>query len=88
MSRTKPEEELYDLKSDPYEINNLAAAESAELQRVRQEMSAALDQWIKDTGDLGAVPERELIRRGVVRDVLSAEYDARVKLHPDAPPVP
>jgi uncharacterized sulfatase len=88
MSRTKPEEELYDLESDPYEINNLAMAESAELQRVRREMSAALDEWMKDTGDLGAVPERELIRRGVVRDVLSTEYDARVKLHPDAPPVP
>lgn len=88
MSRTKPEEELYDLESDPYEINNLALAESAELQRVRHEMSASLDQWIKDTGDLGAVPELELIRRGVVRDVLATEYDARVKLHPKTPPVP
>ena len=88
MSRTKPEEELYDLERDPYEINNFASAESAELQRVRQEMSAALDQWINDTRDLGATPEKELIRKGIVRDVLSTEYEDRVKLHPNTPPVP
>ena len=37
---------------------------------------------------LGEVPEKELIKRGLVRDVLSTEYDARVKLHPKTPPVP
>jgi arylsulfatase A-like enzyme len=88
MSRTKPEEELYDLENDPYEIHNLAASESAELRRIKKEMSAALDEWIKATGDLGAVTEKELIRRGIVRDVLSTEYEARRKLHPDTPPVP
>jgi hypothetical protein len=40
------------------------------------------------TKDLGGVPEKELIARGLVRDVLSTEYDARVKLHPKTPPVP
>jgi hypothetical protein len=34
------------------------------------------------------VPEKELIKRGLVKDVLSTEYDARVKLHPKTPPVP
>lgn len=87
-SRTKPKEELYDLDKDPHEINNLAGAESAELQKVRKEMSAALDKWIVDTKDLGEVPEKELITRGIVKDVLSTEYDARVKLHPKTPPVP
>jgi arylsulfatase A-like enzyme len=88
MSRTKPKEELYDLEKDPYEINNLADAESVEIQNVKKEMSAALDKWIIDTKDLGEVPEKELIKRGLVRDVLSTEYDARVKLHPKTPPVP
>jgi arylsulfatase A-like enzyme len=88
MSRTKPREELYDLENDPFEINNLATSESAELQQVLKEMSAALDQWIVDTKDLGEVPEKELITRGIVKDVLSTEYDARVKLHPKTPPVP
>jgi N-sulfoglucosamine sulfohydrolase len=87
-TRTKPKEELYDLERDPYEINNLANAESAEIQKVRKEMSDALDKWIKDTKDLGEVPEKELIKRGLVKDVLTTEYDARVKLHPTTPPVP
>jgi N-sulfoglucosamine sulfohydrolase len=88
MSRTKPKEELYDLERDPYEINNLATAESVEIQKVRKEMSDALDKWVVDTKDLGEVPEKELIKRGTVRDLLSSEYDARVKLHPKTPPVP
>jgi hypothetical protein len=88
MSRTKPKEELYDLETDPYEINNIAEAESVLIQTTRKEMSDALDQWIKDTKDLGEVPEKELIKQGLVRDVLSTEYDARVKLHPKTPPVP
>lgn len=87
-TRAKPKEELYDLEKDPYEINNLASAESVELQKVRKDMSDALDKWIKDTNDLGEVPEKELIKRGIVKDVLSTEYDARVKLHPTTPPVP
>ena len=86
FARTKPKDELYDLDTDPHEIKNLA--ESAEHQAVLKEMRAALDQWIMDTMDLGEVPEKELIKRGVVRDVLSSEYDARVKLHPKTPPVP
>jgi uncharacterized sulfatase len=88
MAREKPREELYDLEADPYEVNNLADAESVLLQKVKKEMSDALDQWIKDTKDLGEVPEKELIKRGIVRDLLSKEYDARVKLHPKTPPVP
>lgn len=87
-ARTKPKEELYDLDTDPYEVNNLAGAESALLRKVRKEMSAALDKWVIDTNDLGEVPEKELIKRGIVKDVLSTEYDARVKLHPKTPPVP
>ena len=51
-------------------------------------MRGALDKWIADTKDLGAIPERELIAKGLVRDVLSTEYEARVKLHPKGPPVP
>lgn len=88
MSRTKPKEELYDLETDPFEINNLADAESVRLQGIKKEMSAALDKWMSDTKDLGHIPEKELIKRGIVKDVLSTEYAERVKLHPKTPPVP
>ncbi len=57
----RPVEELYDTHADPYEINNLAHAPAyaADLARLR----AALDQWCNDAGDLGRVPEAEMVRR-------------------------
>ena len=53
-----------------------------------KEMRAELDQWIVKTKDLGEVPERESITRGVVKNVLDGEYEARIKLHPKTSPVP
>jgi uncharacterized sulfatase len=70
----KPAEELYDLNSDPHEIRNLA--ESPAHQAVLNDLRAALGQWIQETHDLGAVPESELIKRGLVKD-LSAAYAER-----------
>jgi uncharacterized sulfatase len=54
----KPLEELYDTEADPFELNNLVLdPESADtLQRLR----TALDTWMVDIRDLGAVPEMEL----------------------------
>ena len=57
MAPRRPDEELYDLRSDPYEINNLAA--SPNHQETLKEMRAILDKWIKDTGDQGQFPEKE-----------------------------
>ncbi|TWT42827.1 Arylsulfatase [Thalassoglobus neptunius] len=51
FSETRPEEELYDLAKDPWELNNLA--DSAEYQSQLREMSGLLDQWIEETGDHG-----------------------------------
>ncbi len=86
FARTKPPEELYDTRTDPHEVRNLAA-DAAHAETLRT-MRAALDRWMADTKDLGATPERELIAKGLVRDVLSTEYEARLKLHPKGPPVP
>jgi N-sulfoglucosamine sulfohydrolase len=80
FSKTKPPEELYDLERDPHEINNLA--NSSRHQHKLRELRSALDGWIAETGDLGAVPETELIAWGLVADKLS-EYQARVKPLPE-----
>lgn len=85
-SRTKPKEELYDLVSDPHEVKNLAG-DPAQAKRLA-DFRTKLASWIVDTKDLGEVPERELIARGLVKDVLSGEYAERVKLHPAGSPVP
>ena len=56
-ARTRPEEELYDLSDDPFEINNLAGIEQhAEL---LEQMREDLLYWIVETGDKGMVPETE-----------------------------
>ena len=59
--KTKPVEELYDIVADPHEVDNLA--ESPEHLEVLKKMRAVLEDWIKDTGDLGGIPEDELIER-------------------------
>jgi len=61
---TKPAEELYDLEVDPDEVNNLADNPEHEARLV--ELRAALDQWTKKYGDMGAIPEEELLSRGVL----------------------
>ncbi|MDH3583339.1 MAG: sulfatase-like hydrolase/transferase [Phycisphaerae bacterium] len=54
----KPNEELYDLKTDPHEIRNLAddPAHAPHLGRLRR---AHLD-WVLETRDLGLIPEPEI----------------------------
>ena len=47
----RPKEELYDLRNDPYEINNLAGDPKFKKQLDR--FSKRLDTWIKRTGDKG-----------------------------------
>ena len=86
FARTKPKEELYDLETDPFEVKNLA--DDPKLGDVKKAMSAVLEKWIVDTKDLGEVPEKELIERKIVKNVLATEYEARIKLHPKTPPVP
>lgn len=55
--KTRPEEELYDLSSDVFEVSNLAGdpAYAEILQQFREDLTA----WIEETGDLGMDPERE-----------------------------
>lgn len=86
MAPEKPPEELYDLTTDPYEINNLA--KSAQHQNVLKRMRSVLDKWQKDTKDLGLVPEpelRERMRPGgkwqrVAQPVVTALPNGKVKL--------
>ena len=60
VSSTKPAEELYELSSDPHEVVN--RIDDSGLVVVRDELRAALDAWIERTGDLGMLPEGEMVR--------------------------
>lgn len=57
----KPVEELYDTTTDPHEIRNLASMPEHRGTLVR--MREAHEQWKKETGDLGLIPEPELQER-------------------------
>ena len=55
---TRPAEELYDLKADPWELTNLATAPKHA--DTLKQLRADLDAWMKDQGDEGLKTERAL----------------------------
>ena len=57
MKQTRPPEELYHLKSDPFETNNLAS--DPDYDTVRGELAGQLDTWMAETGDMGDIPETD-----------------------------
>jgi N-sulfoglucosamine sulfohydrolase len=59
--KSKPAEELFDTHEDPHELNNLAS--DPKYADKLAELSGALDDWIAEVGDLGEVPEIELVDR-------------------------
>jgi len=71
---TKPVEELYDTAADPHQVRNLAAdpKHKAVLERMRAECAA----WMKNTHDLGLLPEYEIHRRAAGTTPWAAARDA------------
>jgi uncharacterized sulfatase len=61
MAERKPVEELYDLKTDPHEIRNLA--EYPTYEGILLEMRRVHQQWTFETRDLGLIPEPEIMQR-------------------------
>ncbi|MEO0475039.1 MAG: sulfatase [Planctomycetota bacterium] len=62
--KERPAEEFYDSQADPWETRNLIDA--PEHQERIKAMRAKLDEWIKDTGDLGFVlPETKLVKEHI-----------------------
>jgi arylsulfatase A-like enzyme len=53
----RPKEELFDVKSDPYEINNLA--DDPAFASKLKELRGRLDTWMEETNDKGRVAESE-----------------------------
>jgi len=56
----RPLEELYDIKKDPFEMNNLAS--EPEMVSVKNELSDALNQWMQKVGDYGVTDEVQMVR--------------------------
>ena len=61
MYRRRPAEELYDLRTDPYELNNIAADPAN--RKLMDELGGKLDAWMKQQGDLGNETEMKARQR-------------------------
>lgn len=72
-----PDEELYDLESDPFEIHNLAKSDDPAHEAKLKELRAVLEKWIKDTDDQGRIPEPPGTRTGQNAAAAAAEAAAR-----------
>ncbi|TWT96232.1 sulfatase family protein [Neorhodopirellula pilleata] len=73
MSSTRPEEELYDLRTDPNEMVNLATEPSYHATLIA--LRAQLDDWIKRTGDKGEFDESETVDLAAVKAEKWAAYE-------------
>ena len=51
MAATKPDEELYDLRKDPYEVRNVA--DDPDYAEVKKELRGTLDAWRRTIDDEG-----------------------------------
>lgn len=74
-------EELYDLRTDAHCVRN--RIDDPALADVRRRMAQSLEEWMASIRDLGAVPERELIARGLVEDRVAYYRDWMKPLSPE-----
>ncbi len=61
MAYSRPPEELYDVKADPFQTNNLA--DDPKLKQILDALRARHNQWTLETGDMGHLNESEMIEQ-------------------------
>ena len=61
MWGTKPIEELYNLKTDPFELNNVAF--NTENKELKDSLSKVIHEWARKNPDTGLFPEAEYMMR-------------------------
>lgn len=72
---SRPPEELYDVKADPFQIKNLV--NDPELKNVLADMRKRHEEWTRETGDMGHMNEPEMINQmwpGGVQPVTDIPY--------------
>lgn len=73
---TRPEVEFYDLKKDPWEMNNLAGKKKY-AKKIAQ-MRSELEKWMEQQGDTGADMDREYHNRAEIVQQKLAKHDKAV----------
>ena len=77
MAKTRPPEELYDLRHDPHELKNLAG--QPEHRTTLQELRQSVDEWIKASGDLGQIDEEKTVDLKKVMEEKRVWYERTMK---------
>ena len=67
MGQPRPFEELYDIKTDPHETQNLA--DNSSLKGVKSRLAGELKKWILQTSDSGFLTEPDMHRRATAAGV-------------------
>ncbi len=79
VSDERPPEELYDLKNDPHETNNLVHSSKREHQMALGRLRTILHKWIVETDDQGRFPESDAALKAVLKRwgdrAVNKEYD-------------
>lgn len=70
---TKPAEELYDIAADPFETSNLA--DDPQYDDVLKRMRIQCRQWMIETGDMGLLPEYEMLIRAENKTPYDVAFD-------------
>ena len=85
FSNIRPRDELYDLRSDPHEINNLAG--DPKYASHLKKYASILDDWIVETDDQGQYPETSgglKLMLGIWgKHAVNPEYETLRKVHPN-----
>ena len=74
--KKRPSEEFYDLKSDPYEKNNLA--QDPKFFDMKENLKTQLKSWMSQQGDLGVETEMKAVTRQH-RSGKWLSYEAKIK---------
>jgi hypothetical protein len=69
FERRGPCEELYDLKNDPWEIKDLVHSSKPEDRQALKRLQGALEEWIVETNDRGAVSEPPEIAKTIEKEM-------------------
>jgi uncharacterized sulfatase len=75
MADTRPEFELYDLRMDPQEINNVA--NEPDYQTTLKKLQKTLDEWIASSGDKGGIAEDPAIPKQFETEMMN-HYDKQL----------
>jgi arylsulfatase A-like enzyme len=87
LAPTMPSEELYDIESDPWAMNNLAESPQPEHMAALERLRATLDRWIVESNDQGRKPEPPEVtaRKGLTKAASGENANKQAVIDGDQP---